>query len=305
MPSLSSPLKPPNSSLRSPSLRIRLWLDRSRRSPGGLPRRWRRLSNPRATVSATRKPAGKIASQFRAQISSLESRRQRRRKLWPAPPAIFERSAAAPQVEASPEFERPIPAGLPADITPEEIAAITAAAASYDGKAGHPTVIPEGSASESVAAMQAASAEITAQSSEPDAPATLASATESEQPTPVEVSAEATPVGLKPFPSRLPAAKTREWKKTRPRLDYQRLGLRLIRRLEQNLEHRFPRSKNLPRAMPRSWLRSLPWPLPMAIAAKARQQSQPHTRFPPLRVPSWLPPRLASPDPGGSRSRLR
>jgi CheY-like chemotaxis protein len=38
------------------------------------------------------------------------------------------------------EFERPIPAGLPADITPEEIAAITAAAARLSGA---PTPIPE------------------------------------------------------------------------------------------------------------------------------------------------------------------
>jgi twitching motility two-component system response regulator PilH len=37
-------------------------------------------------------------------------------------------------VEPSRDFERPIPAGLPADITPEEIAAITAAAAAFGGK---------------------------------------------------------------------------------------------------------------------------------------------------------------------------
>lgn len=35
---------------------------------------------------------------------------------------------------SQPEFERPLPAGLPADITPEEIAAITAAAAQLSGK---------------------------------------------------------------------------------------------------------------------------------------------------------------------------
>ncbi len=40
-------------------------------------------------------------------------------------------------------FERPIPAGLPADITPEEIAAITAAAASFDGQSVQSTAIPE------------------------------------------------------------------------------------------------------------------------------------------------------------------
>jgi CheY-like chemotaxis protein len=111
------------------------------------------------------------------------------------PARDFDRSEAATLVEARQEFERPIPAGLPADITPEEIAAITAAAASFDGKAGHPTVIPEGSASDAVASMQAASAETTAvHASEPGVPAaTLASATESEPAAPVEVVAEATP----------------------------------------------------------------------------------------------------------------
>jgi CheY-like chemotaxis protein len=102
---------------------------------------------------------------------------------------------AKQELETKKEFERPIPAGLPADITPEEIAAITAAAASFDGKAGHPTVVPEGSASEAVASMQAASAEIVpVQASEPDVPAaTLASATESEPSAPVEDAAAPIP----------------------------------------------------------------------------------------------------------------
>jgi CheY-like chemotaxis protein len=110
------------------------------------------------------------------------------------PARDFGRSESSPPVEAKQEFERPIPAGLPADITPEEIAAITAAAASFDGKAGHPTVIPEGSASDSAASMQAASQETVAISSgEPEAPpATLASAAELEPAAPVEVAAEAT-----------------------------------------------------------------------------------------------------------------
>jgi CheY-like chemotaxis protein len=110
------------------------------------------------------------------------------------PARDFDRSDAAPPVGAKQEFERPIPAGLPADITPEEIAAITAAAASFDGTAGHPTVIPEGTASESAATMQAASAETTAVSSiEPEVPvATLASVPESEPTAPVEA-AEAAP----------------------------------------------------------------------------------------------------------------
>ena len=112
------------------------------------------------------------------------------------PARDFDRSAAPRPVEAKQEFERPIPAGLPADITPEEIAAITAAAASFDGKAGHPTVIPEGSASDSAASMQAASQETTEiQPSQPEAPAaTLASANESEPAATVDVAAAPTPV---------------------------------------------------------------------------------------------------------------
>jgi CheY-like chemotaxis protein len=106
------------------------------------------------------------------------------------PARDFDRSEAARPVETKQEFERPIPAGLPPDITPEEIAAITAAAASFDGKAGHPTVIPEGSASDAAASMQAASEETTeVPSSQPEAPAaTLASAPE------MEPAAKATPV---------------------------------------------------------------------------------------------------------------
>ena len=120
-----------------------------------------------------------------------------------APPEVvagpsrdFARSEAGRPAEPKQEFERPIPAGLPADITPEEIAAITAAAASFDGKAGHPIVIAEGAASDSVASMQAASAEsAVVQPSEPEPPAaTLASATELEQAPPAEVAAEPAPV---------------------------------------------------------------------------------------------------------------
>jgi CheY-like chemotaxis protein len=112
------------------------------------------------------------------------------------PARDFDRPEGIKPEEPSREFERPIPAGLPADITPEEIAAITAAAASFDGKAAHPVVIAEGSASDSAASMQAASAETApVQTSEPEEPAaTLASAaTEPEQPAPVEVAAEAPP----------------------------------------------------------------------------------------------------------------
>jgi CheY-like chemotaxis protein len=124
------------------------------------------------------------------------------------PARDFDRSEAARPVEAKQEFERPMPAGLPADITPEEIAAITAAAASFDGKAGHPTVIPEGSASDSAASMQAASAETSAvQSSEPEFPAaTLASATESEQAAPAEVAVEPTPTAVEAVSEAVPSS---------------------------------------------------------------------------------------------------
>ena len=114
------------------------------------------------------------------------------------PSRDFDRPEGAKSEEPSREFERPIPAGLPADITPEEIAAITAAAASFDGKAAHPTVISEGSASDSAVSMQTASAEAASgETKEPEEPAaTLASATEKAEPEPpapteavVEVSA--------------------------------------------------------------------------------------------------------------------
>jgi len=111
----------------------------------------------------------------------------------------FDRPEGVKPEEPSREFERPIPAGLPADITPEEIAAITAAAASFDGKAAHPVVIPEGSASDSAASMQAASAEVApVPTSEPEVLATLASAAEpqaepaAEPAAPVEVAVEKT-----------------------------------------------------------------------------------------------------------------
>jgi CheY-like chemotaxis protein len=101
---------------------------------------------------------------------------------------------AAP-VEPKREFERPIPAGLPADITPEEIAAITAAAASFDGNAAAPASTAESSAPESAVSPQTAAEEIAAPASEAEAPAaTLASATELEPAPPPEVAPEVAPV---------------------------------------------------------------------------------------------------------------
>ena len=111
------------------------------------------------------------------------------------PTRDFDRSAGSAPVEPKQEFERPIPAGLPADITPEEIAAITAAAASFDGNAAAPAATAESSAPESAVSPQTSSAEIAAPASEAEAPAaTLASATELEQAPPPEVAAEVAPV---------------------------------------------------------------------------------------------------------------
>jgi CheY-like chemotaxis protein len=55
-------------------------------------------------------------------------------------------------------FERPIPAGLPADITPEEIAAITAAAATISGKEEKPAESPEAGIKSEPVAVEAVSA---------------------------------------------------------------------------------------------------------------------------------------------------
>ena len=66
-----------------------------------------------------------------------------------------EQSESVKPVEPSREFERPIPAGLPADITPEEIAAITAAAASMDGRPEPATAVSEAVAEEGVAGVAA------------------------------------------------------------------------------------------------------------------------------------------------------
>src|SRR5438128_5271704 len=67
-------------------------------------------------------------------------------------------------------FERPIPAGLPADITPEEIAAITAAAAAFGGNAELPA-IPEAVVQSAVVSQEVATPEAAAvQTSEAEAP---------------------------------------------------------------------------------------------------------------------------------------
>jgi twitching motility two-component system response regulator PilH len=75
---------------------------------------------------------------------------------------------AVKPVEPSRDFERPIPAGLPADITPEEIAAITAAAAAFGNKpetteAGIETVAADSVSSPGTAPAQVSASEVAAQ----------------------------------------------------------------------------------------------------------------------------------------------
>jgi two-component system, chemotaxis family, response regulator PixH len=94
------------------------------------------------------------------------------------------------------EFERPIPAGLPADITPEEIAAIAAAAASIGGQPQQTAAPLEPPPVEAVAIQEVASSEIAPVSpSVTETPAaTLPSAPEPEKEicaeAPVEIPAE-------------------------------------------------------------------------------------------------------------------
>jgi len=82
---------------------------------------------------------------------------------------------------SKPEFERPMPAGLPADITPEEIAAITAAAAAINAKASE-TPAPVEAAPVEVAApvVEAVAPPLEAEPVAEEPPATFASATQEE-----------------------------------------------------------------------------------------------------------------------------
>ena len=102
-----------------------------------------------------------------------------------------EQREAAKSVTEVQGFERPIPAGLPADITPEEIAAITAAAASFDGKTEPPSAMEGAFAAEAASSPEVASPEAAAfQPSSAEAPAaTQAAATEASQ----EIQAEVPP----------------------------------------------------------------------------------------------------------------
>ncbi len=109
-------------------------------------------------------------------------------------PRGAEQPEAVKPPEPSREFERPIPAGLPVDITPEEIAAITAAAAAFGGKTEQPAAIPETTAQDHVASQEVVAPEAgSVQPSEAEAPvATQESAKEAIQ----EVQTEARTEGV-------------------------------------------------------------------------------------------------------------
>jgi CheY-like chemotaxis protein len=169
-----------------------------------------------------------------------------------APEAVAVSSAApapAEPLKASEptrEFERPIPAGLPADITPEEIAAITAAAAAFSGASGPsaagPDIAPPAAdaTQETVAASPVeATPETTSTEAapvsaiEPEAPAvTLAAMPEAAEKSLPEAPAEATPAAPEavaqtatsettkvedvPVPAEVPAASAEAEPATRP-----------------------------------------------------------------------------------------
>jgi CheY-like chemotaxis protein len=114
--------------------------------------------------------------------------------------AVSAPAALGPSHEGGPgesprEFERPIPAGLPADITAEEIAAITAAAAAFGGKA-ETIAAPDISAVSAAAGQEVASAATAAAPpAEAEAPGmTLASAVGAVEKVQPEAHAETTQV---------------------------------------------------------------------------------------------------------------
>ena len=102
-------------------------------------------------------------------------------------PEVSEPKSSEPDKPAEPsrEFERPIPAGLPADITPEEIAAITAAAASFGGKPETAATSLEAVAStDAVATQEAAPAEVSSSPAESAAPVENVPTVDAEAPAP-------------------------------------------------------------------------------------------------------------------------
>ncbi len=115
--------------------------------------------------------------------------------------------------ELKSEFERPIPAGLPPDITPEEIAAITAAAAAVGGKAtgAPPQPVTAEAKPEAVAKTELAKAEAAVSDATGEGPvATIASAaqvqSESTTETKTETTPEAAPAAAQVEPAAVPEA---------------------------------------------------------------------------------------------------
>ncbi len=108
----------------------------------------------------------------------------------PADSSVRERrTEEAPKATAPPqEFEHPIPAGLPQDITPEEIAAISAAVATFGGNTPQPA--------EETAATEEAKSEVAARATEASeavpaaAPQETVAATQESQPAEAVASSE-------------------------------------------------------------------------------------------------------------------
>ncbi len=111
------------------------------------------------------------------------------RELW--------RDLGSKPVDPKQEFERPVPAGLPPDITPEEIAAITAAAASFGSQPQEPPARSEAAKSEAEEPKSAVGSAAIDESPAEATAATFASAPQSQAPVPeVEpTSTEVVPTG--------------------------------------------------------------------------------------------------------------
>ncbi|HUE52621.1 MAG TPA: response regulator [Terriglobales bacterium] len=108
------------------------------------------------------------------------------RELW--------REQESKPVDPKQEFERPVPAGLPPDITPEEIAAITAAAASFGSQPQEPAARSEAEKSEAEEPKSAVSSAAIDESPAEATAATFASAPQSQGPvTEVEPASTAAP----------------------------------------------------------------------------------------------------------------
>ena len=108
------------------------------------------------------------------------------RELW--------REQESKPLDPKQEFERPIPAGLPPDITPEEIAAITAAAASFGSQPQEPAARSEAEKSEAEEPKSAVSSAAIDESPAEATAVTFASAPQSQGPvTEVEPASTAAP----------------------------------------------------------------------------------------------------------------